>query len=130
MRNVIIGLTILYIFTMGCLFLNPEQSSSNDLIKPEELRGMLKNKDFVLVNVHIPYAGEIEGTDYNIPYNDIDQFEKMFSKDQKIVIYCRSGAMSAQALKELKKRGFTNVYDVQGGMNAWRAIGEELVYKK
>ncbi len=119
----LLGVVMLLLF--GCI-----QQTTEGKISVEELREMLKEKDFVLVNVHIPYQGEIPGTDYNIPYNDIDRFEELFQKDQKIVIYCRSGAMSAQAYNELKKRGFTNVYDVEGGMNAWRAIGEELVYKE
>ncbi len=103
---------------------------ANYLISTRQLKEWLKNKDFVLVNVHVPYEGEIEGTDYNIDYRDIDKFEQMFSKDQKIVIYCRSGAMSANAFKKLRERGFKNVYDVQGGMIAWEEMGEKLVFKK
>ncbi|GEM_PF-1430277 len=102
----------------------------NYLISVSQLKQMLSEKDFVLVNVHIPYEGEIAGTDYNIDYRNIDEFEKRFAKDEKIVIYCRSGAMSANAFKKLKERGFTNVYDVQGGMIAWQQIGEKLVFKK
>ncbi len=107
-----------------------QQDESEYLISVQQLKDMLAEKDFVFVNVHIPYEGEIEGTDYNIDYRRIDEFERRFDKDQKIVIYCRSGAMSANAFKKLKERGFTNVYDVQGGMIAWQEMGEKLVFKK
>ena len=117
----------LMLFLFGCISASEQEGR---LITTQELKEMLQNKDFVLVNVHIPYAGEIEGTDYNIPYTDIETFKSMFSKDQKIVLYCRSGAMSAEAYKKLKEAGFTNVYDVKGGMIAWKAMGEELVYKQ
>jgi hypothetical protein len=39
----------------------------------KELHDALNNKDFLLVNVHISYAGEIPGTDLFIPYNKIEQ---------------------------------------------------------
>ena len=42
-------------------------------IDAKGLNEMLKDKDFVLVNVHIPFAGSIAGTDLSIPYNEIDQ---------------------------------------------------------
>ncbi len=38
-------------------------------VTPEELRSMLDDKDFPLVNVHIPYEGEIEGTDSFVAFD-------------------------------------------------------------
>src|SRR3970282_1104982 len=40
----------------------------------EELADILDTRpdDYTIINVHIPYAGEIEGTDANIPFDDID----------------------------------------------------------
>ena len=37
-------------------------------ISPDYLNAMLKKKDFLFINVHIPYAGEIEKTHFFIPY--------------------------------------------------------------
>lgn len=42
-------------------------------ISSEELNSMMANKDFILVNTHIPYEGEIDGTDIFIPYNEISE---------------------------------------------------------
>lgn len=41
-------------------------------ITPHELNTMLKDKDFVFVNVHIPFAGYIANTDLSIPYDQLD----------------------------------------------------------
>ena len=96
----------------------------------DELAGTIEDteSEFTVVNVHIPYQGEIEGTDYNIAFNDVDQLMSILpDKDAPIVLYCRSGSMSEQASRELIERGYTQVYDVPGGMNAWRSSGRDLV---
>ncbi|MBI4267649.1 MAG: rhodanese-like domain-containing protein, partial [Chloroflexi bacterium] len=72
-------------------------------ITPAELKSMLGNKDFNLVNVHIPYAGEIPGTDSFVPYNEIEPNLSRLPQDKaaKMVIYCRSGYMSGIAAETL-----------------------------
>ncbi len=80
-------------------------------ITPAQLKSMLKNKDFLLVNVHIPYGGEIPDTDLFVPYNEIGQNLSKFSqnKQMKIVLYCRSGSMSTTAARTLVNPRLTNV---------------------
>lgn len=82
---------------------------------------MLDNKDFVLLDVHIPEQDHIAGTDLFIPYNNIEaSIEKLpQNKDDKIVVYCRSGSMSRAAAYTLAEMGYTNVYDLAGGKNAY-----------
>ncbi|MEI7841470.1 MAG: rhodanese-like domain-containing protein [Gallionellaceae bacterium] len=46
-----------------------------------------------------------------------------FSREEKMVIVCRSGARSAQACMFLQQNGFSNVYNLRGGMIAWAQSG-------
>ena len=100
-------------------------------ITPAQLKSMLGNEDFPLINVHIPYAGEIPGTDDFVPFNQIEQNLSRFPQDKgaKIVIYCRSGSMSATAARELVRLGFSNVWNLDGGMAEWKKNGYELIQK-
>jgi rhodanese-related sulfurtransferase len=97
-------------------------------IPASELATMLKNKDFVFINVHIPFAGNIAGTDLSIAYDEIGQNLSQLPTDKnaKIVLYCRSGRMSAIAAEELVKLGYTNVWDLDGGMVDWEQAGFDL----
>ena len=97
-------------------------------VTPAELKTVLDNKDFVFVNVHIPFAGNITGTDLSIPYDQIDQnLDKLpADKAAKVVLYCRSGRMSAIAAETLVKLGYTNLWNLDGGMVAWEQAGYEI----
>lgn len=97
-------------------------------VTPTELKTMLESKDFMLVNVHIPFAGNIPGTDVSIPYNEIEQNLDQLPTDKtaKIVLYCSSGRMSEIAAGELVFMGYTNVWNLKGGMVDWQQGGFEL----
>ena len=51
--------------------------------------------------------------------------EELPDKDARIVIHCASGGRSALAAKSLKEMGYTNVANMDGGINAWREKGYE-----
>ena len=94
-------------------------------VEPKELNSMLKNKDFVLINVHIPFAGNIAKTDLSISYDQIEQNLSQLpaDKDAKILLYCRSGHMSQIAAEKLVSLGYTNIWNLKGGMNDWEQAG-------
>jgi rhodanese-related sulfurtransferase len=94
-------------------------------ISPSELSAMLEAKDFEFINVHIPYAGEIPGTDVHIQYTDTAAIEARLNSDvsTKAVLYCLTGPMSAIAAKVLIKLGYCQIYDMPAGMVGWEAEG-------
>jgi rhodanese-related sulfurtransferase len=103
-------------------------SGSYQNVTPEELNTMLKDKDFVLVNVHIPFAGNITSTDLSIPYDQIEENLSQLPSDKnsKIVLYCRSGRMSQIAAEKLVSLGYTNIWNLKGGMVDWEQAGYDL----
>jgi phage shock protein E len=95
------------------------------------LQAMLEDKDFVLINVHIPYEGDLPETDLSIPYNQVeDQLNQLpADRDAKIVLYCRSDRMSTEAARTLVGLGYTNIWNLTGGMVAWERAGLPLIQK-
>ena len=104
----------------------PDQVLTN--LSVSELQAMMVADDFFFANVHVPFEGNIPGTDANIPFDDIPAYLDQFpaDKDAPIVLYCKSNSMSLTAAEELIRLGFTNLYNLDGGFQAWEKAGHEL----
>lgn len=100
-------------------------------ISADQFDQMMDKKDFLLVNVHIPYEGEIERTDLLIPFNQIDRYQDRLPEDKnsKIVVYCLMGPMGSISARKLARMGYTQVFNLQGGMIAWQNFGKEVFYR-
>jgi len=100
------------------------------LISAQEAAQIIETDPQVfVVNVHVPYAGEIEGTDAFVPYDEVADRIDEFPADRStpVLLYCRSGRMSADAAHPLLEAGYTHVLDVDGGMVEWESAGLPVV---
>jgi rhodanese-related sulfurtransferase len=99
-------------------------------LSPQDLHAALATKDFLLIDVHTPNAGSIPGTDARIAYTDIAGLVVFIGPnlDTKVVLTCLGGGMSKQAGDALVARGYRNISELTGGMNAWTAAGYPLVH--
>ncbi len=94
-------------------------------ITPSELRDRLdRSHPLVLVDVREPHEREIadlpEVGQHRIPVGDFLERADELDPDDAIVVYCRSGARSAWAVRQLRERGFGEVYNLKGGILGWR----------
>jgi rhodanese-related sulfurtransferase len=99
-----------------------------DPLLPDGLYDDLGDKDFLLINVHIPFEGEIAGTDVHIPFDDTGALAEYIGPDlaTEVVVYCRSGNMSNTAGNALVDLGYCAVRNLEGGMVAWEEAGFPL----
>jgi len=79
-----------------------------------------RNDDFTLLDVREPHEYHISNIDGKlIPLDDLPAELDELDKEKEIVVMCRSGGRSAQAVQLLEKKGFKNVSNLVGGVNAW-----------
>jgi phage shock protein E len=96
---------------------------------PAAFAERMNNSQAAVINVHIPYEGEIENTDSFIAYDKIVGDSSLpKDKNTEILLYCRTGRMSEEAGAVLHEEGFTKVAHLEGGMKAWEAAGRKLVH--
>lgn len=113
---------------------NSDQNSQNEsnqaqLVDSVQFSKLAQDERNFLLDVHIPEQTHIPGTDAFIPYNEIAENVNQLPQDKTtpILVYCRSGSMSKTASDEISKLGYTNVYDLDGGINAYRESNTEVV---
>jgi rhodanese-related sulfurtransferase len=98
------------------------------VVSVQELQTMLEGKDFTMINVHTPWEGDIPQTDVRLAYDQIeqnlDQLPK--EKDAKILVYCLTSGMAKKAIATLLNEGYSNLWMLDGGTNAWSEAGLSL----
>jgi rhodanese-related sulfurtransferase len=107
------------------------QAQSGKLNAAEFESILSKDKTVQLVDVRTPEeyaAGHIEGARL-IDFYDTDFAARIgkLDKSKPVMVYCAAGGRSASAAEQLNKMGFKKVYDLTGGMRAWRAAGKKAV---
>jgi rhodanese-related sulfurtransferase len=88
----------------------------------EQLKQMLDNKeDFQLIDVREEHEFEICNLNAElIPMGEIPDNVDKISKDKPVVVHCRSGKRSGNVIQYLESNfGFTNLYNLEGGILAW-----------
>ncbi|WP_228821387.1 rhodanese-like domain-containing protein [Nocardia farcinica] len=98
------------------------------MLPPAEFAAAVAEPARVTINVHVPFEGTLDGTDLMIPYDEISEQASRLPTDRAtpVAVYCRSGRMSADAVRSLVSLGYTDIVDLRGGMEAWRAEGRPV----
>lgn len=120
MKKIMMIVSILVLATVGIVLFTSNESGIAK-IDVETLQNRLENEEITLLDVResTEYeGGHIEGA-VNAPLSSLSEIELPYPKDEPIFVICRSGNRSAQAAKLLQERGYTEIYDVSGGMIAW-----------
>lgn len=100
--------------------------SSNGTITPKEVHAGLGKGAFTLVDVRQPSewtdGGVIEEAELMF-FPEITNQATKLPKDKPVVVSCSVGNRSSIAVSLLLKQGFTDVYNMLGGITAWKNLG-------
>lgn len=94
----------------------------NEITVAELKQWQEEGKEFQLIDVREPFEYEMSNLGgENIPLASVVLESDKISQDIPVVLQCRSGARSASALNQLEQHGYTNLYNLRGGILAWAA---------
>ena len=102
-------------------------AGSHRRVGPAEFERLLADRSATVINVHTPYAGKIDGTDLFLQFDNLDRSQLPADHATPLLVYCRSGYMSTIASSTLVQWGYTNVVELDGGMQAWTRSGRPLI---
>ncbi|RZA03961.1 MAG: rhodanese-like domain-containing protein [Sphingobacteriaceae bacterium] len=91
-------------------------------ISVQELKEKIdKGEDFQLIDVREDFEYQVSNLGGElIPLGGILIETDKIAKDKEVIVMCRSGKRSAAAVMQLEAQGFTNVYNLYGGILAWQ----------
>ena len=99
-----------------------------DEISVQQLKTKLEQPfDGLLIDVREPWEHSVANIDLakHIPMGEIPEFTpelKDMGTEKELLIICKSGGRSARVMDYLSEQGFSNVYNVIGGMDAWAKL--------
>ena len=100
-------------------------------LKPNDFRQQyLKTDSSILIDVREPFefkGNRIKGS-VNIPASgNLDKVADTLNKEFSLFVYCTSGFRSSNAAVKLYDKGFRKLFNLQGGIAAWRKEGLPVV---
>ena len=79
-----------------------------------------ENADFELIDVREDYeVEEVNIGGKHIPMGEVLDRIGEIPKEKKVVVHCRSGKRSASVIQALEQKGYSNLYNLKGGILAW-----------
>lgn len=125
----ILFLSLAFSFT-NCQDSTAQQAAQSAVLSPDDFEAKALKADVQLIDVRTPdeyKAGHITNAkNINFYAADFkDQMEKL-DKSKAIAVYCGVGGRSGKASTILTQLGFKTIYDLQGGMSAWKAKGKKV----
>jgi len=90
-------------------------------ISVEDLKSLRDDgASFHFIDVREPREYEVSDLGAElIPLGTLPERISSLDPDAHIVVHCKSGGRSAHAVKLMRAHGFTNAWNVQGGLMAW-----------
>ena len=108
---------------------DPSESEYGDVTIEEAIALMEEKPDLMILDVRTVSeyeAGHIEGA-INIPVGDLGVRLDELSKEEEILVYCRTGNRSGTAMEIMDNAGFTKLYHMYQGISVWTQEGHPVV---
>jgi phage shock protein E len=129
--NKAVALAVAAIASVGLLAGCSSSNEATKKVDPVEFSEVIAQPGVIILDVRTPEefnAGHIENAiNINVADSNFSSEVSKLDKNATVAVYCRSANRSAVATKEMAELGFTDMYDMQGGIIDWEAAGGPVV---
>lgn len=126
MKNIFYGLLIAFSLT-AC----QAQQKNVKLTEPKEFSENVAGNNVQLIDVRTPKeykAGHLKNAQNIHLYDkDFEQRIDKLDKNKPVFVYCKVGGRSAEAVEIMQAKGFKNITELKGGIDAWQEAGKPVV---
>lgn len=142
-RSLMYFSALFFLLLVALLIFTTQKEGNQSMFKNinvEEARKMVKENDVFVLDVRTPAefnSSHLEGATL-IPVNNafgsnlssellLEARKNEVPENKKVLVYCRTGHRSTAASTILAKAGYSQVYNMGGGINAWVESGYPVV---
>lgn len=122
---------LMLVVISSCAGLSEEKKEEGGLVKVEQAEKHLADGIQVLDvrTLEEWNEGYIKGAKRATVTEDgfVEKAKEAVDPTKPVLVYCRSGGRSAKAVAELQKAGFSQIYELKGGVLAWEEAKKPLV---
>jgi len=126
-----VALAVAAIASVGLLAGCSSSSEATKKVDPVEFSEVIAQPGVIILDVRTPEefnAGHIPNAiNINVADSNFSSEVSKLDKNATVAVYCRSANRSAVATNEMAELGFTDMYDMQGGIIDWEAAGGPVV---
>lgn len=115
----------------SAIIISCRAQTKNALTADEFEKEVTTKENIQILDVRTPgefFSGHIKNA-LQADWNDDKEFERRLAfidKNKPVYVYCLAGGRSAAAAAKMRKLGYTSVFELKGGTNAWRAANKPL----
>lgn len=107
-----------------------QQKKGVELVPPATFEKEMAADNGQVIDVRTPkeyQGGHINGA-VNMHVYDNDFIKRLdtLDKNKTVYVYCKAGGRSAEAVTQMKSKGFVHIVELDGGMDAWNEAGKPV----
>ena len=129
-HSAILASILIMAIVSGCVSSTiPSEKVKHVDISVQQGKEMIDRGEVIILDVRTQdeyNEGHILGSTL-IPVDELDSRLKELPRDKKILVYCRTGNRSLTASEKLENGGFTQLYNMKGGITEWKNAGYDVV---
>lgn len=121
---------IYYLLAVLSLTACQAQQNNVKLVEPQQFSKNISDESVQLIDVRTPKefkAGHIKNAvNMHLYDKDFEQRIENLDKNKPVYVYCKVGGRSSEAVQIMHDKGFKNITELKGGIDAWQEAGKPV----